>query len=76
MLSLTFQARLSNTRVTTAYRMRCGRYKETMKNWHEACTHNGTVSRGEMLPARRAGMAGEVVATLWGGIKGPGAGPF
>jgi len=36
-----------------------------------------TVSRGQCFPARKTGMAGEVVATGWGGTEGgPGAGPL
>ena len=31
---------------------------------------------GKLIPARRAGMAGEVVATVWGGTEGARAGPF
>src|SRR5438309_1119937 len=36
----------------------------------------GTVSRGQCFPARKTGMAGEVVATVWGERRGPGAGPL
>ena len=35
-----------------------------------------TVSRGQCFPARKTGMAGEVVATVWGGTEGAQCGPL
>ena len=35
-----------------------------------------TVSRGQCFPARKTGMAGEVVATVWGERQGARSGPL
>jgi len=49
--------------------------KEAMKTGMERASIMALFPGGKCFPLK-AGMAGEVVATLWGGTKGPGAGPF
>jgi hypothetical protein len=75
MLRLASQAILINTRVTASYRMSYLICKEAMKTGMERASIMALFPGGKCFPLK-AGMAGEVVATLWGGTKGPGAGPF
>lgn len=51
-------------------------YKFPTSTGTERALTISTVSRGAMLSREKTGMAGEVVATVWGGTEGALRGPL